>query len=152
MDVSFERLRNALRENLGIIEAPVDDGLANWMRLRDALFANEVVAMQADRVMPGQKGIKVPFLGGHVLLPDGPVRLAAITGSPILPVFTVQQRDGRIRVMIEPAIEVDINQPEATTGVMERLGQVIARQVARYPEQWLVLQRAWLEDQTGEQR
>ena len=73
----FERLRAELRRNLGVVEAAVDDGLANWIRLRDALLADEVVAIQADRVVPGQKGVKVKFLGGHVLL----ARWAGETGG-----------------------------------------------------------------------
>ena len=32
--------------------------------------------MQADRVMPGQKGQAVPFFSGHTLLPTGPIKLA----------------------------------------------------------------------------
>jgi lauroyl/myristoyl acyltransferase len=52
----FDRLRSRLREMLGVREAPVDDGWATWSRLRDALSSDEVVLIQGDRVMPGQKG------------------------------------------------------------------------------------------------
>jgi KDO2-lipid IV(A) lauroyltransferase len=143
----FERLRRTLRERLGVIEAPVDDGLANWVRLREALLADEVVAIQADRVMPGQKGLKVPFLGGHILLPDGPARLAAITGSPILPVFTMRERDGKVRVVIEPAVTPTGMDAAAVETAVRELADVIARRVAQCPQQWLLLQKAWLEDQ-----
>src|SRR5262245_12975358 len=68
----FERMRAAQRLRLGVIEAPVDDGLAVWVKLRDALLNDEVVLMQADRAMPGQTGHKVRFLHGHLLVPAGP--------------------------------------------------------------------------------
>jgi lauroyl/myristoyl acyltransferase len=47
----FEKLRKSLREQLNVTEAPIDDGIANWMRLRDALLKDEVVAVQGDRCM-----------------------------------------------------------------------------------------------------
>jgi len=60
---AFEQSRMALRQRLGVHEAPVDEGWTVWMRLRDALLRNEAVVLQGDRVMPGQKGEAVPFLG-----------------------------------------------------------------------------------------
>jgi phosphatidylinositol dimannoside acyltransferase len=138
----FERIRQALRQRLGVVEQPVDDGWAVWVRLRDALIANEVVAIQGDRVMPGQKGRRMPFLGGHVLLPTGPVKLATASGAPIVPVFSVRTQAGRIKLFIEDAIIVgdDIDQ------AMGKIAAVIGKYVSAYPEQWLVLHRAFCED------
>ncbi len=142
----FERLRSEFRNRLGIKEAAVDDGWAMWMRLRDALQADEVVAIQADRVMPGQVGVKVPFLDGHSLFPEGPAKLAAITGSPIVPVFTVRQADGRVRIFIEEAIWVEEASEAAIASAIAKIAEVVGRYVQQYPEQWLVVNRAWCED------
>jgi len=138
----FERIRQTLRQRLGVIEQAVDDGWSVWVRLRDALRANEVVAIQGDRVMPGQKGRRMPFLGGHTLLPTGPAKLAMASGAPIVPVFSVRTPEGRIRLFIEDAIEVG----DDLDGAMTRIATIIATYVARYPEQWLVLHRAFCED------
>jgi lauroyl/myristoyl acyltransferase len=140
----FERIRQGLRQRLGVIEQPVDDGWGVWVRLRDALQANEVVAIQGDRVMPGQKGSRMPLLGGHVVLPTGPVKLAIASGAPIVPVFSVRTRTGKIRLFIEDAIEVGHEVDEA----LARLSAVIGKYVAAYPEQWLVLHPAFDEDAT----
>ena len=141
----FERIRQGLRQRLGVVEQPVDDGWGVWVRLRDALRADEVVAIQGDRVMPGQKGTRRPVLGGHVALPTGPVKLAMASGAPIVPVFSVRTAGGKIRLFIEEPIEVDAGPDEAMT----RLAAVIARYVAAYPEQWLVLHPAFVEDARG---
>jgi KDO2-lipid IV(A) lauroyltransferase len=147
-DGEFERQRARLRNRLGIIEAPVDDGWTVWLRLRDALLADEVVVVQGDRVMPGQKGQKVPFLGGHVMLPSGPVKLALASGAPIVPVFTARLPSGKIRLFIEPAIVVTpatqaLGEPHSA---LLQLAGVLEKYVRAYPEQWLVLQAAWCED------
>ncbi|MFQ5495096.1 MAG: hypothetical protein ACE5EX_06910, partial [Phycisphaerae bacterium] len=109
---------------------------------------NEVVLIQGDRVMPGQRGVVVPFLGGHVLLPTGPVKLAMISGSPIIPIFSVRTRVGRCRVVIDEPIDAG-KQPGPVTGdhpAMRSIAAAIERQVSAHPEQWAVYQRAWLED------
>lgn len=146
----FEKLRHRLHRSLGVIEAPVEQGVEVWMQLRDALKNDEVVLIQADRVMPGQKGAVVPFCGGHIEIPTGPWKLARLSGSPILPVFTIRQPNGKIRIVIEPLIEIDQTSsadadqpPEA----LLKLAAVIEKHVRANPEQWLKLHRAWLEDQ-----
>ena len=77
------------------------------MHLRDALRADEVVAIQGDRIMPGQKGQRMPFLGGHLLLPSGPAKLALASGAPIVPVFSLRTSSGKVKLFIEDAINVD---------------------------------------------
>jgi len=93
----FERLRSGLRRRLGVEEAPVDDGWTVWMRLRDALLADEVIVLQGDRVMPGQKGEPVPFLGGTIRLPAGlgiqvaldvVLIILAVMAGRVIPMFT----------------------------------------------------------------
>jgi KDO2-lipid IV(A) lauroyltransferase len=140
----FERTRSRLRRQLGVIEHCVDDGLATWMRLREALEADEVVLVQGDRVMPGQKGRRVTMLGGHVVLPTGPLRLASATGSPIIPIFSIREPDGKIRLFIEQPIRVD--DPASFETGLEAIRSVIERYLKRFPDQWLMIHRAWCED------
>jgi len=148
----FERLRTRLHAKLGLIEAPVDDGWGIWMRLRDALQRDEVVLMQGDRIMPGQKGEKVPFLGGHMLMPSGPVKLALATGAPMVPIFAMRQRDGKVRLVIEAPIDVCPTQAGAgrVHPAMLHLAAVIERTVKAHPEQWLTLHPACCEDAPGQ--
>jgi len=144
----FETLRRSLRQTLGIHEAPIDDGWNTWMRLRDALANNHVVVMQGDRAMPGQKAQAVPVLGGHLMLPLGPVKLAQISGAKIVPVFALRSPTGCCRVFAEAPIRVD-PAAELVGGVHPALlewGKVIEKFVAAYPEQWLVLDPAFVED------
>jgi KDO2-lipid IV(A) lauroyltransferase len=144
----FEEIRRSLRQRLGVHEAAIDDGWSIWVGLRDALTRDEVVVMQGDRVMPGQKGQAVPFLHGHLLMPNGPIKLAIASGAPLIPIFSVRTPDGRIAIRIEDAIHVD-PAAEPVRGVHPALLQlttVIERYIRQYPEQWLLLQPAFCED------
>jgi KDO2-lipid IV(A) lauroyltransferase len=140
----FERMRSALRAKLGVIEAPVDDGWTIWMRLRDALLNDEVVVLQGDRVMPGQKGQRVPVLGADMMLPSGPAKLALASGAPIVPVFCVRTASGKVRLCVEPSI--DVSGPDDVDRAMEQLAAVVGKYIRAHGEQWLMLQPAWCDD------
>ena len=149
---SFDRLRSKLRARLGVTEHPIDQGWSIWPRLRDALLSDEVVLIQGDRVMPGQRGVPVPFHSGHMLMPPGPVKLAMAAGSPIIPIFSIRTRVGRCQVVIEEPIEITSGSGRVTGDhpAMRAMAQAIERQVSRYPEQWAVFERAWCEDRRAQ--
>jgi KDO2-lipid IV(A) lauroyltransferase len=88
----------------------------------------------------------MPFFDGHILMPPGPVKLALSAGAPIVPVFAVRAAGGRIRVFIEPAVVVEPG-PDGVRDAMRRLAAVLEKYVRAHPEQWLMVQRAWCEDQ-----
>ena len=142
----FEQVRCALRKKLGILEAPVDEGWGLWMRLRDALNRDEVVMVQADRVMPGQKGVEVPFLHGRVALPSGPVKLALASGAPIVPVFAVRTRGNKIRIFVEPSILVEPSDASPHPAMIQ-LARAIEKYVRAYPDQWLMFHPAFCTDE-----
>src|SRR5439155_19959391 len=125
---------------LGVIEAPIDDGLALWLRLREALLRDEVVMMHADRVIMGQKGCKVPFLHGHLLLPTGAIRLAMASGAPIIPALVIRRPDGRVRIHIEPHITVEPSDEDPHPALLS-FAATLEKYVRDYPEQWLLFHR-----------
>ena len=143
----FESMRTALRQRLGVLEAPLDEGWTIWMRLRDALNADDVVLLQGDRCMPGQKGTSVRLLGGHVQLPTGPVKLAMATDAPIVPIYSLRNRDGSVRIIIDEPIHVtlgdDIEPP------LRKIAASIERQLRAHPEQWLMLEKVFDEDRAA---
>jgi KDO2-lipid IV(A) lauroyltransferase len=145
----FERIRQRVRQQLGVREAAIDDGLSALFQLRNALLDDEVVVMQGDRAMPGQRSQTVPFLGGHLRMPTGPVRLARLTGSPVVPVFVLQGRRGTFRIQLATPIDVGACELGSGTTSCEvdpallSLARTFESIIAEYPEQWLVLERAF---------
>ena len=144
----FEAMRARMRRVLGVVEAPIDDGLATWVNLRRALLDDQVVVMQADRAMPGQRSAVVPFLSGRLRVPTGAVRLARLTASPIVPVFTVRLPSGNFAVHLLEAIEPGLgaNAAGGCDPAVIAVSRAIESMVAAYPTQWLVLGRAFEED------
>lgn len=145
----FDIIRSQLHERLGINETPIDDGIRSWMRIREALLRDEAVLIQSDRVMPGQRGMLLPFFDGHIEFPIGPAKLAMLTGAPIVPVFAVRNGDGSLAIEIQPAIQVDSstggNPLEQTT---IQIARAIEGMIRRHPQQWLMLHQPWCVVQT----
>ncbi|MFZ4574750.1 MAG: lysophospholipid acyltransferase family protein [Phycisphaerales bacterium] len=144
---AFDAMRSRVRSRLGVIESPIDDGVGSWLGLREALVNDGVVVLQGDRAVPGQRSQVVPFLHGHLRIPTGPVRLARITGSPIVPVFTVRNARGGREVLLFPPIDPAAGEGSEPDVTVLAVAAAIETVVQRYPEQWLVLRRAFEEDQ-----
>jgi KDO2-lipid IV(A) lauroyltransferase len=144
----FETLRARLRRRLGVTEVAVDRGVGVWFGLREALGRDEAVMLQCDRVMPGQRGVPVAFMGGHILMPTGPEKLAAAAGAPVVPIFVTRRPDGRVRIRIgEPLAATEPLSSGDTPGPMLlRLAAALEEQVRATPEQWLRLDPVWCED------
>jgi KDO2-lipid IV(A) lauroyltransferase len=142
----FEQIRRNLRQTLGVHEAAIDDGWTTWIQLRDALTADHVVVLQGDRTWPGQRSAPVKIAHGHLRIPLGPVKLAIASGAPIIPIFTLATGDGRCRVFVEPMILVNPTNSDDIEPVLNQIGLVLEKYLTTYPDQWLILDRAFIED------
>lgn len=109
-------------------------------RMVRALKAGEVVSIAAAST-EGLEAIEAPFFGGITPIAVGAPRLAGLTGAPLLPMFTVRERDGTFRITIEAPIALDPKQSSderciaAATAFFRRLEPW----VRSHPEQW----RGW---------
>jgi lauroyl/myristoyl acyltransferase len=105
-----------------------------------ALKAGEVVSIAAAST-EGLEAVEAPFFAGITPIAVGAPRLAGLTGAPLLPMFTVRDRDGRFRIAIEAPIALDPKQSSderciaAATAFFRRLEPW----VRAHPEQW----RGW---------
>lgn len=109
-------------------------------RLMRAVKGGDIATIVAAST-EGTEIIKAPIFGGTVPVAVGAPRLAALTGAPLLPVFTVRDAALGFRVAIEAPITLD-----ASLGTDARVMAAAAEflrcsepWVRAYPEQW----RAW---------
>lgn len=100
------QLQDDVRRRSGVSIAHVGDPLASLPMLRH-LRGGGVVALQLDRMVPGMRTRPVPLLGGHGEVPEGPFRLAQLSGAPIVPIFCARRgyRDYLIRAFEPRQIE-----------------------------------------------
>ncbi|AKV02423.1 Lipid A biosynthesis lauroyl acyltransferase [Labilithrix luteola] len=86
-DGKAQSLQDGARKRSGLEITHVgSDPLASLPLLRH-LRAGGVVALQLDRAVAGMRTRSVELLGRAGEVPEGPLRLAQLSGAPILPVF-----------------------------------------------------------------
>lgn len=95
------------------------------------------VAMQIDRAPPSGRTITVDLLGRPYAIPEGPLRIAELSGAPMLPVFSA--RAGFNDYVLENYAPIDLPR-RATAAERQRAAQEIANAMGdfltRHPTQW----------------
>lgn len=140
----FERLAATSGEAAARVRVipVVPDSFEHALDARRAIARGEVVAILADRTPPSERAraSRVAFLGDAAPIPQGPFRLAAALGVPVL--FMVALRTGDARYEIDVELLADrIELPRAgRAAALDALCQTYADRLAahclRAPYQW----------------
>jgi KDO2-lipid IV(A) lauroyltransferase len=145
----IEEHREEARRALLMQGVPVTNSPFAFIPLLRALKDGRFVAIQGDRDVSGT-GRRLSFFGKSVSFPVGPFRLAAISGAPILPVFVLQEEDGRYRTLVEPPIRLGLaagsrTEPDETelSTAMVRWVAILSRVIHENPTQWYLFKRFW---------
>lgn len=99
------------------------------------LHENRIVSITANRV--GSE-VRVPFLGGELVLANGAAKLALATGAPLLPVFSVQAAEGSFQTIVEAPLEADPGDGDPVRALHSAFARRIEPYAVRYPDQLLV--------------
>ena len=135
-----QRLMNDLRRHAGIevIEAKSVLALARKVK------SNEFVAMLSDQDAGGD-GVFVDFMGAPASTPQGPARLALLTGSPVITGFITRLDGVRHRITLEPPIHWDtgMKREEAIIYITREYTKTLESYVRNRPDHWLWGHRRW---------
>jgi len=110
------------------------------------------VAILADRTPPSDlaRTCRVKFLGGVAAIPEGPFRLAAVLGAPIVFMVAVRSGVNAYEVDVEPLGDGAAIPRERRRALLQSLAQTYADRLAahclRVPLQWFNFHDVWLED------
>jgi KDO2-lipid IV(A) lauroyltransferase len=109
-----------------------------------ALGANQCVAVLIDQHMHGSDAVMVDFFGQPARTTSAVATIALRTGAALVPVFALPSRDGRYRLVYEPAIEGPAaGTPDPVQTLTQRCTDVLEMQVRRAPDLWLWMHRRW---------
>jgi lauroyl/myristoyl acyltransferase len=136
-DAGARELQDDARKRAGVsIVHAGDDPLASLPLLRH-LRSGGVVALQLDRVAPGMRTRQVDLLGETMSLPEGPLRLAQVSGAPILPVFCARVGYRKYVVELYESRLVPRHASEADLdAVGQHLADCLAAFLREHPTQW----------------
>ena len=113
-----------------------------------------MIAVLADRVPPGEsrRVSPVEFLGATAALPQGPMRLAALLGCPVLMMTGLRTAAGGYEVHVERFADRVLlpraRRNEALREYCQDYADRLAGYCARAPYQWFNLYDFWSEGES----
>lgn len=114
--------------------------------IKEALKNNGIVCFLADRFISSSK-IKLHFFGEEAAFPTGPFEIAAITGAPILPVFSVKDSMTHFTAKSYPPITFEgvtrSNRNECIKEAMKSFISNMEREAKKHPYQWFNFFDVW---------
>jgi phosphatidylinositol dimannoside acyltransferase len=136
-DARARGIQDAAREAHGLVVAHVgDDPLAALPMIRH-LREGGIVALQIDRAPAGMRTRAVRMFGGPGRMPEGPLRLAAMTGAPLIPVFAARIGHRSYRVEAHAPIRLPRRAGAAELdGAAQHIAESLEAFVRAHPTQW----------------
>jgi lauroyl/myristoyl acyltransferase len=137
-DERAQSLQDEARRRAGVTIAHVgDDPLAALPLLRHLRSPGGVVALQLDRFADGMRTRKVDLLGQQSRIPEGPLRLAQVSGAPILPVFCARVGHRRYVIDLHESRFVPRHASEAQLDeIAQQLADSMGAFLGKHPTQW----------------
>ena len=127
----IHRIKEKAYSNLPVTFLRSDRAL---MPAIEALKKNEILAVAFDG-REGRSWVPTRFLDQTFLFSPGPIKMAMITGAPILPTFIVRQKNNTQRLIIESPFEFEPmeHKKEFVSVNVRRLAKVFEQYILRYP-------------------
>jgi KDO2-lipid IV(A) lauroyltransferase len=136
-DAAANAIQDDARSTVGLRLVHVGDDPLSALPLIRHLHEGGAVALQIDRTPRTARAREVTMFGERGWIPEGPIRLAAMTGAPIVPVFVARVGYRRYEVVASAPIRLERG---AATGALDAAAQELAARLERFvrahPTQW----------------
>jgi lauroyl/myristoyl acyltransferase len=138
------RIRQQIRNLLGVETLEVRQSLDTPLQIRRALAQNRFVALLVDRHM-GRDRVEVTFLGRPTWFLRTPIVMASLTGAPLVPCSIRRIGRGRFEALPGDPVEVrtDLPRDAAIQVAAQEIANQIEEQVRAHPECWYQFYRYW---------
>ena len=142
---AINQWRDSMRRANGIEVVTIARGQMSPIDLMNALEANRVVCMLADRNFVEADPVELDFFGRRASFPRGPAILSLMTGAPILPAFVTMGPGGRYYADVAEPVPVPAGgtKMERVEATMQALVKVIEAKIRENAEQWYIFDPYW---------
>lgn len=122
-------------------------GPTNAFDILKALKKNSGVVFVLDQFMGKPFGVATTFFGKRTGTAYGLALFAQKAKSRVLPIYTYEGDDGKVHVVIEPAMDlapyIVEDKDQSTTNVTQAFSDKLEEVVRKHPEQWMWVHRRW---------
>lgn len=136
-DERARELQDKIRRESGLSVVHIGEDPLSSLPLLRHLRDEATVALQVDRVPQGVRSIDVKLCGRPFRMPVGPLRLAQVSGAPIVPIFTARTGYRKYLVEAHPAIRVERRaSDEQMAAAGQKLADAMSGFLKEHPTQW----------------
>jgi KDO2-lipid IV(A) lauroyltransferase len=113
--------------------------------LAQRLREGHLIALVADRDL-SKSGIDVNFFGHPARMPAGPAVLAIKTDAVLVTAFVNYTERGIHITFDEIKVPVEGTQEEKVCALVQKSADNFAHGISKYPQDWHMLQRIWIDE------
>jgi KDO2-lipid IV(A) lauroyltransferase len=136
-DPEARTLHDEVRRRSGVEVLAVGENPLDALAVLRHLKSGGLVAFQIDRPAPSARSLPATLFGRPFTVPEGPFRLAAVAGVPVLPLFS--SRVGYFSYEVETGEPILCPKP-AASAELERAARVTVERMERFihahPTEW----------------
>lgn len=136
-DARAQRVQDQARDRSGMRILHVGGDPLDALPVLGHLRKGGIVAVQIDRLPPGMRGRRVSLFGEPWSIPEGALKLAALSGAPIVPTFSRRLGYLQYEIHSHPPIRLPRRPSEGDLDVAaQALADAMALYVRENPTQW----------------
>ena len=130
------------RSDFGMESLPLDGRVIPTLMQR--IRTGCVIALAADRDL-SKSGIDVNFFGGPARMPAGPALLAIRTGAPLISAYVSYTPTGIHIDFTRMEISTEGTETQRVAALVQKSADLFAEGIAKYPQDWHMMQRIWID-------
>ena len=130
------------RSDFGMESLPLDGRVIPTLMQR--IRSGCVIALAADRDL-SRSGIDVTFFGGPARMPAGPALLAIRTGAPLISAYVSYTPTGIHIDFTRSELPNKASETEQVAALVQKSADLFAEGIAKYPQDWHMMQRIWID-------
>ena len=136
-DARARQIHDEARRSIGLQVVHVGSDALSALPLLRHLQCGQIVALQIDRVPEGMRSHPVRLLGAAGAIPEGPLRLAQLSGAPILPIFCARLGFRKYLIEAHPPVYVPRRATaKESDAAAQTLADTLSAFLTAHPTQW----------------
>ena len=116
------------------------DPLGAMLEIKASLNSGGYVCFDGDRYVDRNSAVPREFMGGKVMIPEGPYRIASKCRVPVIFFYAMREKGRRYRFIFE---EMPLGSFKGPDGLIDAYLNSLADKVKRYPMQWFNFYDFW---------
>lgn len=140
-----DRRRRTL-ESMGLQVIPMQPDGSHVLDMHNALSQGHSLSIHGDRFFYGGRTLLTPLLGEEAPFPEGPFRIAAAEGCPVISLFMMREGHGRYTLYVRQlsdGADYQSDRRQRPQELLVRYASAMEDMLARYPEQWFHFYDFW---------